>query len=156
MTRRDWQRVERIALRVRRTIERLAGDGSIGEDEVTPPPSLKGACGAAAYLLTKLLQQAGFKALLVDGNGHCWTELDGRVIDVTATQFQHRRRPREVFFDYIDGRHCGHTPMVYDARPSAAEYVFEEWQLPFARILRADRQRRRRQIERQRSRRKAA
>jgi hypothetical protein len=54
-------------------------------------PDMTGACAIASYTLWRTLRAKGRRAVLVmEGNGHeahCWVELSGYVIDITATQF---------------------------------------------------------------------
>jgi hypothetical protein len=48
-------------------------------------------CAIASYKLFEELKRANYSPELVVGEfpefGHCWIELDGKVIDITATQF---------------------------------------------------------------------
>lgn len=68
---------------------------------VAPNPAinhkkLSGACGIASYTLFLALRKKGYDPDLVcwvsPWGGHAWVELDGTVIDVTATQFSRKYR----------------------------------------------------------------
>jgi hypothetical protein len=54
-------------------------------------PDLGGACAIASYALWRVLRARGFPAVFVfqaDSElAHCWVELNGYVVDITATQF---------------------------------------------------------------------
>ena len=79
---------ELIASIVRLKMEELLGTEmfqDVSED-------LCGACAICSVALCKSLKRFGYKADLVHGmyQGyacHCWVELDGKIYDMTATQF---------------------------------------------------------------------
>lgn len=81
-------RARELATRCREACERwAAGDKSLD----VYGPDLGGMCAVASYTLWQLLLSAGFrKAKFAFNPIHCWVELDGWVIDVTATQFDKR------------------------------------------------------------------
>ncbi len=76
-------------------------------------PDLTGACAIGSVIMTRLLRRMGLDPVLVVGvfmsstsnSTHAWVELDGEIIDVTATQF---------------GRHL---PTVLFAGPDAERYT---------------------------------
>jgi len=55
--------------------------------------NLQGWCGVASYILTKTLKSCGFKPRMVYGlyefldEEHVWVEVDGYIVDITASQF---------------------------------------------------------------------
>jgi ferredoxin len=55
------------------------------------PDNLGGACAIASTVLQKVLRQRGYDAEFVCSEGkhchHCWVEVQGEVVDITATQF---------------------------------------------------------------------
>jgi len=52
---------------------------------------MTGACAIASYALYRVLRAKGWGAEFCCGTsewkGHCWVELNGHVLDITATQF---------------------------------------------------------------------
>lgn len=77
--------VERISSKVRaRVVRWVANNQDVGND-------LCGACAIASYTLWRALRAIGRQARLVAVEGgfsaHCWVELSGYVVDITATQF---------------------------------------------------------------------
>ena len=54
-------------------------------------PDLTGGCGIGSVILTRILRRAGLRPVLVLGtferSPHVWVELDGEIVDITATQF---------------------------------------------------------------------
>lgn len=54
-------------------------------------PDLTGGCGIGAVVLVRILRRAGLRPELILGtferNPHAWVEVDGEIVDVTATQF---------------------------------------------------------------------
>lgn len=55
--------------------------------------NLQGWCGVASYILTKTLKSCGFDARMVYGlyenlgEEHVWVEVEGHIVDITASQF---------------------------------------------------------------------
>lgn len=96
-----------LAYKVRRAVKRWTRDNC----EVDPE-DLCGACAIASYTLYKALQNKGYRPTLVCAvngfEGHCWVELRGHIIDVTATQFDpelplvHVVPVNEQEFDFTD------------------------------------------------------
>jgi hypothetical protein len=76
-----------------------------------------GACGVAAYAMCKLLRRLGSQPKLVmsggpfPGSRHCWTEVDGFIVDLTATQFGYTK-PVQV----VTRRSEWHTPWLCEGR----------------------------------------
>ena len=61
-------------------------------------PRFAGACAISSYILWLVLRAEGHAAVLVcvvdhkgTGEGHCWVEVDGLVVDITATQFDGKK-----------------------------------------------------------------
>lgn len=77
--------VEQLARKVRSRVVRWVRDNHAISDD------LCGACAIGSYTLWKVLRAKGRRASLVvlvdDLSGHCWVELSGHIIDITATQF---------------------------------------------------------------------
>lgn len=65
---------------------------------------LEGACGMATNLLHQLLGLdmvvGGFEGGALGGSSHCWNLWEGRIFDITATQFGVRERVYVVAADY--------------------------------------------------------
>lgn len=80
---RKLRQIKAIAYDVRRWAECLY-DTSCHEDW---SPDLCGLCAIASGELTNRLQAAGYPARIAIGFGHCWVEVCGYYLDVTATQF---------------------------------------------------------------------
>jgi hypothetical protein len=99
--------VIRIARKTRREIERHKED--LRNAGMSCWHDLCGLCAFASRVLQLRLQAAGFDAKLVQGNGdpkgttlyatHVWVELDGKVVDITATQFTHKVYPKVYISD---------------------------------------------------------
>lgn len=85
--------VVRAAHEVRSEFERVA---EREESWYINRKNLAGLCARASYALVLALAAEGVEAELVlgryDGKGHCWVEVAGHVVDVTATQFGTKRR----------------------------------------------------------------
>ena len=70
------------------------------------PASLEGACAIASFALARDYVKNGYDALVVHSRRndienkisieHCWVEIDGHGIDITATQFG--KRPKILAF----------------------------------------------------------
>jgi hypothetical protein len=84
-------KVRLVALQVRKYLEELLKDGIIDVS-----PNMCGACAIGSVKLTEVLKREGFKnaKAIVGyadkskyGMAHCWVELNGKIIDITATQF---------------------------------------------------------------------
>lgn len=50
-------------------------------------PSLCGACAVSAYLVFRYAKKIGLETVFVYCPGHCYTLVEGFVVDLTATQF---------------------------------------------------------------------
>lgn len=84
-----------IGMQIRQEVSHL-GDLE-NPTEKAFPPDLETACAVASYRLAKALQEKGLPAVLVQGLffrpqndwglDHCWVEIAGQILDVTATQF---------------------------------------------------------------------
>lgn len=80
--------VARLGRKIRRGLKEHAKSldysdntrGNIDED-------LCGGCALAATIIAQELRKLGKKAHVIWQDSHCWTECDGYIIDVTATQF---------------------------------------------------------------------
>ena len=85
--------VRRLALRVRRALLALQRR----EPDIFDR-NLAGACALGSTMLFILLRAIGLRPAFVVGvylderhrSTHAWLELDGEIVDVTATQFGHR------------------------------------------------------------------
>ena len=92
--------------------------------------TLRGLCGIASYALYQALIKEGFRPTFMMGDmptvlgKHCWVELNGKVIDVTATQFGVIDRvfvtkPTDRALSYF---YESRSPFSYRDMP-----VFKEW-----------------------------
>lgn len=86
--------LSRIALAVNKTLWDI-------EIDYVCRSSLAGACGIGSFLLKDAAKRHhGLKPLVVEGSvyyrrkwwGHYWCEYEGHIVDVTASQFQHRAK----------------------------------------------------------------
>lgn len=125
-----------IAGAARREMESFAEEHShIGCTE-----SLACYCAISSYFLVRLAGRLKFKATLVEGIAfepdnyspselhkminHCWTEFDGRVYDITATQFDNVKKVHVVQIpnpDYVPVRKGD------AARKAIFDSSWEEW-----------------------------
>lgn len=86
--------VKAIAKEVRKVFERIEGDegGYYGNPG---PGSLGGYCGRASIQLYLACKRAGLNGIeLWDGDGHTFNAYNGKIVDITATQFG---QPRKVY-----------------------------------------------------------
>lgn len=79
------QEVEELARLVRERVCRwVKKDHDIGKD-------LSGACAIASYALWRVLKAKGHYATLVHNTdtyeSHCWVEVNGHIVDITASQY---------------------------------------------------------------------
>lgn len=99
--------IRRVGLVVRRFLRRLRRyyPESITED-------FMGACAIASTTLTRILKRCGLPATFVLGrfytpagqhSSHAWVEVDGVIVDVTATQFG--KLPAVLFTKACDPRY---------------------------------------------------
>lgn len=99
--------VERLAGQVRaKVVKWTKNNSAIGRD-------LCGACGIASYALYEALRSQGRRPTLVvllGDSGHCWVELSGYVVDLTATQF---KGPRVAIFRNGDWPDWGRNDRAY-------------------------------------------
>lgn len=85
-----------------------------------------GACGFMSYAMYLLLRRLGIKSKLVVAGGdfigcsHCWVEVDGLIVDLTATQFGYKR-PVQV----VTRPSEWHKPVKY--RGAAALRELKTW-----------------------------
>lgn len=86
---------------VRELIPKWGVDGFIFHD------NLEGACAIASYTLWRAYAKFDIKSDLVENDDHCWVELQGYVVDLTATQFSLRKDFPKVFMTRA-GKYCGH------------------------------------------------
>lgn len=72
---------EQLAYKLRKNLEIHAGP--------IHAPLLQGFCGLASYALVKLLRKRNIEASIFFNTktDHCWVEIAGHAIDITATQF---------------------------------------------------------------------
>jgi hypothetical protein len=104
----DENRLHTLALRTRRLLEDYV---ALRQEEFghTEPARLENCCGLAAWLICRQLWRiAGTESELVYGHftgnsqgvfiqgNHCWTEVGGRVVDITLTQYAEWYRPVEI------------------------------------------------------------
>lgn len=88
--------LEAIAHAVRQATEEFQ---KCPDDNAGIARDLAGACAIASLSLYVLLRMHGFKptifqsAMGLFGSCHCWVEVDGKVVDVTATQFDAAKYP---------------------------------------------------------------
>ena len=85
--------LKRLGLMLRRELKPFI-------DENTPKDfygNFGGACGFMSYAMYQLLRRLGEKPRLAVAGGifagcsHCWVEIDGYIVDLTATQFGYTR-----------------------------------------------------------------
>lgn len=100
-------------------------------------PDLTGACAIGSVIMVRLLRRMGLAPVLVVGtyeskttsSPHAWVELDGEIIDVTATQFG-RHLPSVLFAGTDDDRytsvHRGRAAIVETQRWSKAPGAVRE------------------------------
>jgi len=81
----DIKTLEEICSNLRQELEDIYWDN----EQVFWDEYLCGACGVAAYTLTQRLIRLGYDAKFCwnSWDGHCFTEIDGYILDVTATQY---------------------------------------------------------------------
>jgi hypothetical protein len=95
---------ERIAHMVRRNAELYAKERGY-------PRTLRHLCGLSSAALTIALRKAGFDAEAAEGialgSMHAWVVLDGKIIDVTHTQFD-GNAPKVVTLKSSDRRYKKH------------------------------------------------
>lgn len=113
-----------LALRTRRLLE----DYVVMRPEEfghTEPERLECCCGLAAWLVCRQLWRvAGVESLLVygdfncssegvfTGGNHCWTEVNGCVVDITLTQYASWYRPVEIM-SVKTSRAIGYRPELF-------------------------------------------
>jgi len=94
-------------------------------DEHTPEDfygNFGGACGFMSYAMYLLLRRLGEKPKLAVAGGiyvgcsHCWVEVDGYIVDLTATQFGYKK-PVQV----VTRPSEWHKPRKYEGRKALAE-----------------------------------
>ena len=73
-------------------------------------------CAIASYKLFEELKQANYSPALVVGEfpefGHCWIELDGKVVDITAQQFLNSLP--EILIENINNYFCVMNKSMYE------------------------------------------
>lgn len=73
-------------------------------------------CAIASYKLFEELKQANYFPALVVGEfpefGHCWIELEGKVVDITATQFLNSLP--EIFIEDINNYFRAMNKSMYE------------------------------------------
>ena len=80
-----------LALSTRRKFEKINKDITDGGREF--PLDLCGSCAIVSAILFKVLKDGGYNPFFwcgenfCQGGGHCWVEVDGFIVDLTATQF---------------------------------------------------------------------
>jgi len=121
--------VKSIARKIRKAFEEIEKkEGSYGD----VPGDLGGYCGRASVQLYLACRRKGIKVVMAEGEGHMFNVYNGRIIDVTATQFG---VPEKIFvrkLSYGDklnrwgGRltPCYHTPYELHKTAKSAERVF--------------------------------
>lgn len=119
------ERVLRIAKSVRKSAENFYGD-----------PDLEGVCCEVSKVLCRVFKSNGFDATFVvgrflgmkidDGPDHCWVELWGQIIDLTATQFTPKEQgTKEKVFLPVDQEVLLYK--VHEKGRNAIIYVNEVW-----------------------------
>jgi hypothetical protein len=84
--------IKKVAVDVRKTLEKIAPRLNIHAAH------LQGACGYGSVMLFEELKRAGYKPRIAQGSGHWFVVCDGKLVDVTATQFG---QPKVVVRDFI-------------------------------------------------------
>jgi hypothetical protein len=81
-------RVKRIADNTRKWAEKYRLKHRMGFSE-----TLAGMCGLASYELFKRLERAGLQPTYCLTNNHAYIKCQGRIVDITATQFHNGHEP---------------------------------------------------------------
>lgn len=97
----------REARRIRRNLVRLRGETDLGGD-----------CGLASVLLADVIGDVGCLRHTPDIRGrfdtpHAWNEIDGVVVDITATQFNDSMRSDDAGEPAVFGVLVTRVPRVY-------------------------------------------
>ncbi len=88
--------IYQIAKRCREVSEKFVGSlDAHGFDffSTSDNPDLSCFCACASWFLAHKLKEKGIPALVImgnvgeDENNHCWVEVEGNIVDITATQF---------------------------------------------------------------------
>lgn len=95
------QELRRISLLVRSVIERRvrAAFEANPQRDLGDPEDLCGSCGLAAWALWRTLPGTTLVIGKWNAITHCWVELDGHIIDITATQFNFKSPARILVKD---------------------------------------------------------
>jgi hypothetical protein len=106
------ERAVREARRIRKNLVRLRGETDLGGD-----------CGLASLLLADAIADVGILRHTDDTYGrfctpHVWTEVDGMIIDITATQFNDSSECDDAGEPPVFGVLVTPTPRLYH-RPIA-------------------------------------
>jgi hypothetical protein len=79
------KRIKHVAMLVRDAVTKHAKQIGLSDN-------LGGTCAIASFTLARILCREGIPAFPVVGycygGGHCWVEVCGKVVDITATQFK--------------------------------------------------------------------
>ncbi len=93
------KKIKRIAMRVRKVM--IAHAETVGYRS-----DLGGMCAVASFTLSRMLCREGIPAYPVVGyccgEGHCWVEVNGKVVDITATQFREYEDKPYLTFSLAD------------------------------------------------------
>jgi hypothetical protein len=94
------------------------------------PDDLAGACAIASYTLWRVLRRRGHKADFIacyytDYSAHCWVELTGYIIDLTATQFDPDHPPVRIFPAHKKPKSEYSGTIVKNTK--AIKELFENW-----------------------------
>lgn len=124
--------IHKLGLAVRKFLYRLRRyyPEAIADD-------LTGACAIGSAMMARLLRRMGYRPIFVVGifasgtksSPHAWVELDGEIVDVTATQFG-RHHPTVLRTDVDDARytesHRGRGALVVTNRWGRTSSVREQ------------------------------
>ena len=90
---------------------------------------LCGLCARASYELYKKLRKKKIPAVFVIGYGHCWVEVAGLLIDVTATQFWGMKK-RKVLIEKVEKayeKYGFYNPLKKRKTPKGIRNGMKKW-----------------------------
>lgn len=73
-----------------RSIAEVARDWALKKGQISFGSSLCGMCAIASAHLFNELKHAGYKPVIHATDEHCWVEVSGTVVDITAMQFGYK------------------------------------------------------------------
>lgn len=89
--------------------------------------NLCGMCVICSYILYKKLKKAGYKPYFVSTWGHAFIELDGYILDVTATQFNLARILIAPKDSSVVNRYCYTEIMTHTQDLRTIRNEFANW-----------------------------